>query len=254
MSVSNKTIREFEEAAVEAVQAMNGAAELLEAAGMSRVAQLLRLRAVELELAESACARERALTMSEEEMREEFAVLGLDWDEASARGHRLLHRLLADHRHERAEANRIFAIQPGEIADLVRSQYDQAFGSEAAALAPQVTGVVYPVGEPPELGRTHSTGLGDGGESEMDRWQEQLDGHREQTGKASNALRKALDSVLVPRPEQVPAIVTRFDSADIAAAEARLRGRSRAGDGAAKGSRARVDWVLPGRGPGTRGR
>lgn len=106
MSVTNKTIRELETAAVEAVQAMNELAELLFNGG-SRVLLLdrraraqvdrLRLAAVELDRAETACSRERCLTMSEAEMREEFAALGLDWDETTERGQALLQRLLAEY-------------------------------------------------------------------------------------------------------------------------------------------------------------
>lgn len=59
MSVSNQTLQEFENAAAEAIKAMNGAADLLVVAGMRELAQLLRLRAVALDLAGEACAGER---------------------------------------------------------------------------------------------------------------------------------------------------------------------------------------------------
>jgi hypothetical protein len=105
MSVTNKTIRDLENAAMEAVQAMNELVELLEGGGSTflrdrRIAnrvERLRLAAIELDRAETACSRERTLTMSEEEMREEFEALGLDWDETTERGHALMQRLLAEH-------------------------------------------------------------------------------------------------------------------------------------------------------------
>jgi hypothetical protein len=113
MSVTNKIIRDLEEAAVEAVRTMNDMAELLESAGMSVRAELLRLRAAELDLAETACSRERTLTMSEDEMREEFEALGLDWDETTERGRETLQRLLAEH-DARREAE--IAEQAGDLA------------------------------------------------------------------------------------------------------------------------------------------
>ncbi len=84
MSVTNKTIRDLENAAMEAVQAMNELTELLEGGGSvflrdQRIAnrlERLRIASAELDRAETACSRERTLTMSEEDMREEFAALG----------------------------------------------------------------------------------------------------------------------------------------------------------------------------------
>jgi len=126
MSVFNKTIRELEEAAVEAQLAMNWVADQLEAAGMADIAQLLRLRAVALDLAGSACARERACADAGELAPETVA-----------------------------------AVRAASLG-----QYEEVFGSEAVALAPQ----------------------------------EHIDGHREQlAGQGPNALRHALDKMLAPR-------------------------------------------------------
>jgi hypothetical protein len=105
MSVTNKTIRDLENAAMEAVQAMNELTELLEGVGSvflrdQRIAnrlERLRIASAELDRAETACSRERTLTMSEEDMREEFAALGLDWDETTERGQAHLQKLLAEY-------------------------------------------------------------------------------------------------------------------------------------------------------------
>jgi hypothetical protein len=121
MSVSNKKIRELESAAIDAAHAIDELVELLEGGGSTflrdrRIAnrvERLRLAAIELDRAETACSRERTLTMSEEEMREEFEALGLDWDETTERGHALLQRLLGEH-DARREAE--IAKKAGELA------------------------------------------------------------------------------------------------------------------------------------------
>jgi hypothetical protein len=121
MSVSNKKIRELESAAIDAAHAIDELVELLEGGGSTflrdqRIAnrvERLRLAAIELDRAETACSRERTLTMSEEEMREEFEALGLDWDETTERGHALLQRLLGEH-DARREAE--IAKKAGEVA------------------------------------------------------------------------------------------------------------------------------------------
>lgn len=69
MTVSNATIRELEEAASAAVQAMNDKADMLEREGHGAAAQSLRLAAVTLDLAGTECSRERL--GSESELREE---------------------------------------------------------------------------------------------------------------------------------------------------------------------------------------
>jgi hypothetical protein len=178
MSVENKKIRELESAAIEAVQAMNELelAELLEDSGpvflrdrrISNRVERLRLAAIELDRAEAACSRERTLTMSEEEMRQEFEALGLDYDETTERGQAMLQKLLAEY-----DARREAETQPAVVAEQIHEQYRQTFGSEPAA--PSITGVVYPVGAPPELGLTLSRGLGDCGKSETETWYEMVE-------------------------------------------------------------------------------
>jgi hypothetical protein len=121
MSVSNKKIRELESAAIDAAHAIDDLIEQLEGGGSTslrdqRIAnrvERLRLAAIELDRAETACSRERTLTMSEEEMREEFEALGMDWDETTERGHALLQRLLGEH-DARREAE--IAKKAGELA------------------------------------------------------------------------------------------------------------------------------------------
>lgn len=158
MSVTNKTIRELESAAIEAVLAMNELADLLvpvelRSGGYIRPAEQarafvrdqrianrierLRIAAIELDRAETACSRERTLTMSEAEMREEYEALGLDWDETTERGQALLQKLLAecDARREAEVAN--VARPLAGIAEVFEAEHDKVLAVEAAFSGPR---------------------------------------------------------------------------------------------------------------------
>jgi hypothetical protein len=177
MSVTNKTIRDLENAAMEAVQAMNELTELLEG-GRSvflrdqRIAnrvERLRIASAELDRAETACSRERTLTMSEEDMREEFAVLDLDWDETTERGQAHLQKLLAEY-----DADKI---RVGASVDDGRPR--SGFKIPDAPAEPQPRRTVLDIPPDPsgeavvrlDLPLGHQPGgLGDGGKSDRETW------------------------------------------------------------------------------------
>jgi hypothetical protein len=197
MSVTNKKIRELESAAIDAAHAIDELVELLEGGGSTflrdqRIANLverLRLAAIELDRAETACSRERTLTMSEEDMREEFAALGLDWEETTERGHALLQRLLGEHdaRREAEIAKKAGQLAAGigvgleDAQDKVRTFASVELGDgyvirrgfklPDAPAEPQPRGVRrvdpqlldLPIGHQPG-------GLGGGGKSELSYW------------------------------------------------------------------------------------
>lgn len=201
MSVTNKKIRELESAAIDAAHAIDDLIEQLEGGGSTflrdqRIAnrvERLRLAAIELDRAETACSRERTLTMSEEEMREEFEALGLDWDETTERGHALLQRLLAEH-DARREAE--IAAKAGELAagmgvglEDAADKISTGFKLPDAPAEPQPRGLKLTVLDVPpdtsgpmpfvrrpdpqllDLPIGHpSGGLGDGGKSELSYW------------------------------------------------------------------------------------
>jgi hypothetical protein len=149
MSVTNKTIRELEDAAVEAVQAMNELAELLDGGASAflrdqRIAnrvERLRIASAELDRAETNCARERICAMSEADMREEFAALGLDWDETTNRGHALLQKLLAEYDAGKSRVGASGFSLPDE--SVLREEDEQAFGTHPEPSG--ITGAVYQV-------------------------------------------------------------------------------------------------------------
>jgi hypothetical protein len=175
MSVSNKKIRELESAAIDAAHAIDELVELLEGGGSTflrdqRIAnrvERLRLAAIELDRAETACSRERTLTMSEEEMREEFEALGLDWDETTERGHALLQRLLGEH-DARREAE--IAKKAGEVAAGMGVGIEDAADKirSGAGMSPDELG--FAIVGPRDHLQSAAPGLGDGPKSELSYW------------------------------------------------------------------------------------
>jgi hypothetical protein len=238
MSVTNKTIRDLEDAAVEATKVMSGAADLLEAAGMARLVRLLRQRADELARAESACACERITTMNEAALREEKLAdgLGLAPDTSEPIVESVVRlddsditRLLAD------EISREFKIDraaldslpyttllrlrvdlkkaallvlkavrissPAVVAAEIRSQYEQAFGVKPAFDAGLIIADQQLLDHPIDH---HSSGLGDGGKSPMQAWNGHVDALKVELSDSVRELWRLSEGEPVPNTMLVP--------------------------------------------------
>ena len=93
-----QTIRNLDTAICDALAAMRHAATYLEEHEHLQAAHHLMHRVDALDRAAGEFAGERIMAMSEDELREEMAAEGLDYDESADAGHALVQRLIAEHR------------------------------------------------------------------------------------------------------------------------------------------------------------